>query len=102
WDRLFTIPLDLVRYTHPASLILYAIVGLISAGLSIGYVKTFYAISDYFSRIHIPKYLKPAIGGVLVGLIGIAFPQVLGTSDGFLQIAINNGATLLPLYFLGL
>jgi chloride channel protein, CIC family len=35
WDRLFTIPLDLVRYTHPASLILYAIVGLASAGLSV-------------------------------------------------------------------
>jgi CIC family chloride channel protein len=89
WDRLFTIPLDLVRYTHPASLILYAIVGLVSAGLSVGYVKTFYAISDYFSRIHFPKYLKPAIGGVLVGLIGIVFPQVLGSSYGWLQIVIN-------------
>jgi CIC family chloride channel protein len=102
WDRLFTIPLDLVRYTHPVSLILYAIVGLASAGLSVGYVKTFYGISDYFSRIHIPKYLKPAIGGVLVGLIGIAFPQVLGTSYGWLQIAINKDYTLLPLYLLGL
>src|SRR5206468_7590562 len=101
WDRLFTIPLDLVRYTHPASLILYAIVGLVSAGVSIGYVKTFYAISDYFSRIHIPKYLKPAIGGVLVGVIGIAFPQVLGTSYGWLQIAINKDYVLFPLVMIG-
>jgi chloride channel protein, CIC family len=101
WDRLFTIPLDLVRYTHPASLILYAIVGLVSAGLSVGYVKTFYAISDYFSRIHIPKYLKPAIGGVLVGLIGIVFPQVLGTSYGWLQIVINKDYVLFPLVMIG-
>ena len=101
WDRLFTIPLDLVRYTHPASLILYAIVGLVSAGLSVGYVKTFYAISDYFSRIHFPKYLKPAIGGVLVGVIGIAFPQVLGTSYGWLQIAINKDYVLFPLVVIG-
>lgn len=101
WDRLFTIPLDLVRYTHPASLILYAIVGLVSAGLSVGYVKTFYAISDYFSRIHFPKYLKPAIGGVLVGLIGIVFPQVLGTSYGWLQIVINKDYVLFPLFMIG-
>ncbi|HEY7108921.1 MAG TPA: chloride channel protein [Nitrososphaeraceae archaeon] len=101
WDRLFTIPLDLVRYTHPASLILYAIVGLVSAGLSVGWVKTFYAISDYFSRIHFPKYLKPAIGGVLVGVIGIAFPQVLGTSYGWLQIAINKDYVLFPLVMIG-
>ena len=60
WDRLFTIPLDLVKYTNPISLLLYALVGLIAAGVSIGYVKTFYTISDYFSKIRIPKYLKPS------------------------------------------
>jgi len=101
WDRLFTIPFDLVKYTHPVSLILYAIVGLVSAVVSIAWVKTFYSISDYFSRIRFPKYLKPAIGGVLVGMIGIVFPQVLGTSYGWLQIAINKDYTLMPLYALG-
>jgi len=101
WDRLFSIPLDLVKYTHPASLILYAMVGLICAGVSIGYVKIFYIISDYFSKIRIPKYLKPAIGGVLVGMIGIVFPQILGTSYGWLQIAIDKDYALLPLYILG-
>jgi len=101
WDRLFTIPFDLVKYTHPVSLILYAIVGLVSAVVSIAWVKTFYSISDYFSRVRFPKYLKPAIGGVLVGMIGIVFPQVLGTSYGWLQIAINKDYTLMPLYALG-
>jgi chloride channel protein, CIC family len=100
-DRLFSIPLDLVKYTQPASLILYAMVGLICAGVSIGYVKIFYIISDYFSKIRIPKYLKPAIGGVLVGMIGIVFPQILGSSYGWLQIAIDKDYALLPLYILG-
>jgi len=100
WNPLFTIPLDLVKYTNPISLLLYGLVGLISAGVSIGYVKTFYTISDYFSKIRIPKYLKPAIGGVLVGMIGIVFPQILGTSYGWLQIAINKD-TILPLGIIG-
>src|SRR6476620_5665065 len=101
WDRLFTIPFDLVKYTNPISLILYAIVGLISAIVSVGYVKVFYVISDYFSKIQIPKYVKPAIGGVLVGVIGIVFPQVLGTSYGWLQIAINKDYVLFPLVMIG-
>jgi CIC family chloride channel protein len=101
WDRLFSIPLDLVKYTQPVSLILYAIVGVVSAVVSVVWVKTFYSISDYFGKIRFPKYVKPAIGGVLVGMIGIVFPQVLGTSYGWLQIAINQDYTLMPLYILG-
>jgi CIC family chloride channel protein len=101
WDPLFSIPLDLVKYTNPASLILYATVGLVSAAVSVVYVKTFYAISDYFSKIRIPKYVKPAIGGVLVGMIGIVFPQVLGTSYGWLQLAIDKDYALMPIYILG-
>lgn len=101
WDPLFSIPLDLVKYTNPASLILYATVGLVSAAASVVYVKTFYAISDYFGKIRIPKYVKPAIGGVLVGMIGIVFPQVLGTSYGWLQLAIDKDYALMPIYILG-
>lgn len=101
WDRLFTIPLDLVKYTQPVSLLLYALVGLISALVSVGYVRTFYAISDFFANIRIPKYLKPAIGGVLVGIIGIMFPQILGTSYGWLQAAINQDDLLFPLGVIG-
>jgi chloride channel protein, CIC family len=102
WDRLFNIPFDLVKYTRPESLLLYALVGLISAGVSVAYVKTFYAISDYFSKIRFRKFLKPAIGGVLVGIIGMFLPQVLGTSYGWLQIAMYKDYTLLPLYIIGL
>lgn len=101
WERLFTIPFDLVKYTHPASLLLYALVGLISAVVSVGYVKTFYKISDFFAKMKIPKYTKPAIGGVLVGMIGIVFPQILGTSYGWLQVAINKDYLLLPLGMIG-
>lgn len=102
WNKLFTIPLDLVKYTHPESLALYALVGLISAGVSVAYVKTFYAISDYFSKLRIRKFLKSAIGGVLVGIVGMFLPQILGTSYGWLQIAIYKDYTLLPLYIIGL
>ena len=40
--------------------------------------------------------------GVLVGIIGMFLPQILGTSYGWLQIAIYKDYTLLPLYIIGL
>jgi CIC family chloride channel protein len=42
------------------------------------------------------------VGGVLVGMIGIVFPQILGTPYGWLQIAINKDYSLLPLDILGI
>ncbi|MBU4374520.1 MAG: chloride channel protein [Euryarchaeota archaeon] len=38
----------------------------------------------------IKPHFKPAIGGLLVGIIAIFFPQVLGTGYGWTQIAING------------
>jgi chloride channel protein, CIC family len=102
WDKLFNIPLDLVKYTRPESLALYTVVGLVSAGVSVAYVKTFYAITDYFNNLRFRKFLKPALGGVLVGIIGMFLPQILGTSYGWLQIAIYKDYALLPLYLIGL
>ncbi|MBU4221274.1 MAG: chloride channel protein, partial [Euryarchaeota archaeon] len=36
-----------------------------------------------------PHY-KPAIGGLLVGIIAVFFPQVLGSGYGWIQIAMNG------------
>jgi len=37
-----------------------------------------YGAEDLFEAIPIPQWLKPAIGGLLVGLILIKFPEVIG------------------------
>jgi len=38
-----------------------------------------------FDRLPINKYLIPPIGGLLVGLVGLAFPQVMGQGFGYVQ-----------------
>jgi CIC family chloride channel protein len=104
WAPIFSIPKDLVRYIHPESLVLYAILGLVCAAASILYVRTFYAIQKYFfyySKMKkVPNFLKPAVGGVLVGIIGIWLPQVLGPGYGWLQFAILGNHNLLPLWII--
>ncbi len=96
WTPVFTIG-GQYSFTHPEELIGFAILGLICGAFGILYGRFFYAIRDLFRRIRMPNYLKPAAGGLLVGIIGIFLPQILGMGYGWVQFAINGNAAILPL-----
>jgi CIC family chloride channel protein len=49
---------------------------------------------DFFRALKIPAPLKPALGGLLLGLVGIAFPQILGGGYGWMQLAIAGSLPL--------
>jgi chloride channel protein, CIC family len=78
-------------------LIAYAVLGIVCGLLGIAYGRSFYAIRDFFKKIRIPNWIKPAIGGLLVGIAGMFLPQILGTGYGWLQFAINENFSLLPI-----
>ncbi len=85
-----------IPFSRPSELISYAILGVVCGLVGIGYGRSFYYLRDMFKRAGIPKWIKPAIGGLMVGLIGVFLPQVLGTSYGWLQFAINGDFIALP------
>ncbi len=73
----------------PLSFIFYAVLGVVSGLAAIVYVNMFYGLRDkFFKKIPVPLIVKPAIGGFLIGLLGMIAPQVLGTSYGWVQLAI--------------
>ena len=95
WSHLFVIPTGSIGYNRPESLILYAILGLVCAGASTFYVRVFYKTKELFDSWHsVPKFVRPAIGGALVGLIALLLPQVLGTGYGWLQFALYGQAPI--------
>ena len=47
-------------------------------------------MKNFFDVSKIPKYVRPMIGAVICGIIGILFPEVIGLGYGFLQFAING------------
>jgi CIC family chloride channel protein len=95
WSHLFVIPMESIGYSRPESLILYAILGLVCAGASTFYARVFYKTKDLFDSWHsVPKFIRPAIGGALVGLIALLLPQVLGTGYGWLQFALYGQAPI--------
>ncbi|HUY82212.1 MAG TPA: chloride channel protein [Acidobacteriaceae bacterium] len=72
----------------------YALLGI--AGGVVGTVlpEFFYKVRDLFHRIPCPSIFKPAIGGLVVGLIALEWPQVLGGGYGWMQMAILGKLTL--------
>ncbi len=93
WGLMFDIPKFVFR--HPIELLFYAIFGFICAGVGIFYINVFYGVRDrIFHRIHIPKQIKPAIGGLAVGIIGVFAPHILASGYGYLQQAMYGELTI--------
>ncbi len=81
------------EFTHVASLLGYLILGVCAGLVGLLYPKALYGLRDLFHRIHLPNYFKPAIGGLLVGLIGLFIPQALGMGYGYVQFGVNSDYT---------
>ena len=96
WTPIFG-SLNLGAFNDPLNLPFYAILGVVCGLVGIVYVKGFYGIRDYFQRLRMPRFLKPALGGFLVGVIGIFLPQILGTGYGWLQIIMSGNFVLFPI-----
>jgi len=96
WTPIFGY-MNLRAFSDPLDLPLYAVLGIMCGLVGIVYVRWFYGTRTLFQRLGIPRFLKPALGGFLVGVIGMFLPQVLGMGYGWLQIAMNGNFALLPL-----
>src|SRR6056297_2156542 len=95
WGSLFDSP-D-VMFKNPLELGPYAVLSMALVVLSFVYVKTFYGTVRLFHSFQIPNHIKPAIGGLLTGIIGFFLPQALAFGYGFAQQALSNQLPVLIL-----
>ena len=86
------------RFTDPTHLIWFAIIGILCGLIGLLYAKGFYAMHDLFSRSPLPQWANPALGGLLVGVIALAVPEVLGTGYGWIQQAMSQRLSAIPLW----
>jgi CIC family chloride channel protein len=59
----------------------YLVLGLLAGVISLVFVRALFGSQDAFEKLPLPKWLKPAIGMLLVGAIGVWWPHVFG--NGF-------------------
>jgi len=93
WELLFKTPAYVFR--EPLELPFYAGLGLVCALVGLFYIKVFYGLRDrLFRALPLPQTLTPAVGGLLIGGLGIFAPHVLASGYGYLQQAMDGSLTL--------
>lgn len=89
WKPLFVVPAQVAPATV-AAYGWYALLGVASGIVATALPEIFYRIRDGFLALKLPPWTKPAIGGLGLGLIALALPEVLGGGYGWIQEAING------------
>ncbi|OBA61318.1 chloride channel protein [Mycobacterium sp. 1100029.7] len=87
------------RFERPGPLLWFVVLGLAAAGVGSLYAQTFHFVVSLTHRVRIASWIKPAIGGLLVGLLGLLIPQILSSGYGWAQLAAARGSLLqIPLW----
>mgnify|MGYP005836367645 CR=1 FL=1 len=74
------------RFNDPWLLLPFSILAVVCAIGAAAYVSAFYGVRRAILHgLRIPNHVKPAIGGLLVGVIGFLLPEALGTGYGVVQ-----------------
>lgn len=75
----------------------FALLGLVSAVAAILFMRSITFTEDVVRKLPIPSWSTPAFGGLLLGLIALAFPEVLGVGYEATDAALSD---LYPLWLL--
>ncbi len=75
---------------------LYATLGLVAALVGIGFIRILYGMEDLLDRLWIPRpeWLRPVVGGLALGVLLLALPQLYGVGYAPLEQAIGGNDTL--------
>lgn len=74
---------------HPQQYLLFAVLGLLAGGVGVGFIRVLYAVEDLCDQVwRGPEWLRPAVGGLLLGLLLVALPQMYGVGYPVLGNAV--------------
>lgn len=92
WEPLLATPTFI--FQNPYELVVFLGLGIVCAAFGVVYVKVFYGMHDLFQRIPIHPMLRPALGGLMLGILAMFVPQVLGSGYGWVQAALYGKMAL--------
>ena len=87
----------------PMELAFYIGLGLIAGLISLLYINTLYKFEDLFDEWSIHPVLKPIIGGLIVGVLGVFVPHIYGVGYNTMNHALHGQlllGTMVGLIFL--
>ncbi len=75
----------------------FALLGLISAAVAIAFMYLVVEATRRADRLALPVVLKPALGGLVVGLMALAYPHLLGVGYQATSLALNAELALVTM-----
>lgn len=85
-------------YEHPLVSFLefpaVVVLGLMCGAMAVIFMRSTMYTEDQFKKLPVPQWVRPGIAGFLVGLIALAFPQVMGVGYDATDIALKVEYTL--------
>jgi chloride channel protein, CIC family len=89
---------ELVSYQEA---LLYLGLGALAAGAGLAFVRVLYGLEDVADKLwRGPEAIRPAVGGILLGLLLLAVPRMYGVGYPVLQDAIDGKIVLATLLLL--
>jgi len=89
WEPLFHFPPN-IAITNLYQYLLFASLGVFAGVIATFLPSIFYHTRDFFKELALPNVFKPALGGLLLGLMALILPQVLGGGYYWIQAAIDG------------
>jgi CIC family chloride channel protein len=64
--------------------------GLVIGLVGLGFILMRNRVRRFFKEMTVPLYLRAGLGGLAVGVLGLAIPGILGLSEGIIQNLIDG------------
>lgn len=80
--------------------LILAAIGVAAAGLAIAAMVGVTYTEQFARKLNLPVWARPAVGGLILGLLALPFPQILGSGHGGILHTVAAGSTGFPLWLL--
>ncbi|MFQ6033269.1 MAG: chloride channel protein [Candidatus Bipolaricaulia bacterium] len=84
-------PIPAYAFENASELVLYLVLGLLAGLVGVLLTESLYRTEDLFDRIKAHPVFKPVIGGLLLGALGVGFPQVFGVGYETISRILSKG-----------
>jgi CIC family chloride channel protein len=78
--------------THPVEYLLFAVLGVLAGAIGVAFTRVLYLVEDVCDRVwRGPEWLRPAIGGILLGGLLLVLPEMYGVGYPVLGRGVAGG-----------
>lgn len=89
-----TIDVGIVGSVSNADYLPAFVLGLVCAGIGVLIMQGVTVIEGLVRRTPLPPYVRPTLGGLIVGALALITPQVLSAGHGALRVQLDTEATV--------